>query len=235
MSHQLRFIVVLLAVIGILSSTTRSFARIIHCGSVSLKVPDAWKACYEEHLGNEVSSDGGKELLGTWEAFTGGESHGYLTVGISKRFSSITPAKSLRTRRELERHLHDLPRVEEARVTSFDLVLVDGLPSYRAHYVLETTQHDVIEQWLYIVGARQSCFFSFTRTALCPLQSDCQFDEIMRRARVGERPPLLYTVSRELSLGLLSLFAGTSFLCQRLAAGARKKYRAIHGGNPGDD
>ncbi len=221
MSRRPAFIVILPVVIGVFATPTWTFARVVHCGSVSLQVPDVWKARdaeLKEDASRPAATDGVEELLGTWEAFTGEESHGYLTVGVSKRFALITPARARHSRRELETHLGALPCIERARVIDFDTVQIDGAPAYRARYILETRDGEIIDQRLYIVGGRETSFFSFTRAAGHAPDDDSQFDAIMRRARIREHPVFPYAVTRELSLGFLSVLAGSSLLVQRLLA-----------------
>ncbi len=211
MSRRFVLITVLLVVIGVMTSATPCLARVIHCGPISLEVPDTWRA--RDQSGAEGDSGSralavGDERLGSWEAFEAGESRGYLTAGVLNRSSPISPLGAPASRRELQRRLRDLPCVDDVRVSEFDTIEIDGVPVYRARYTLATKDHRTVDQRLYIVGGSETCFLAFTSATETDASS---FDEMMQRARVHTRP-LLLGVSREWSLAILAALAASSLL-----------------------
>ena len=204
-------IAVLLVVIGVTTITPPCGARVIHCGPISVEVPDTWKA--RDGRGAEGdsgsrSSDVGDQRLGSWEAFEAGESRGYLTAGVLNRSSPIYPLGAPASRRELQRRLRDLLCVDDVRIREFETIEIDGVPVYRARYTLATKEHRALDQRLYIVGGSETCFIAFTSSSEVDVAS---FDEIMQRARVHNRP-LRLGVSREWSLAILAALAASSLL-----------------------
>ncbi len=227
MSRRAVLITRLFVVIGVMTSATPCIARVIHCGPISLEVPDTWRA--RDRSGAEEDSDSraldvGDERLGSWEAFEAGESRGYLTAGVLNRSSPISPLGAPASHRELERRLHDLPCVDDVRVSEFDTIEIDGVPVYRARYTLATKEHRALDQSLYIVGGSETCFLAFTSATGADASS---FDEIMQRARVHNRP-LLLGVNREWSLAILAALAATSLLFHAARAAA-KRSAAVRG------
>lgn len=211
MSRRSLFITLLIIVTGAMSSAPPCWARVIHCGPISLEVPDTWKAWdgrSTEGDSGSLALDVRAERLGSWEAFEAGESRGYLTAGVLNRSSPISPLGAPASRRELQRRLRDLLCVDDVRVREFETIEIDGVPVYRARYTLATKEHRALDQLLYIVGGSETCFLAFTSSTGIDTSF---FDEIMQRARVHNRP-LLLGVSREWSLAILAALAASSLL-----------------------
>lgn len=216
-----RFVIVFCSlVIGAFSFPAPTLARVIHFGTLSLEVPDSWKA--REDTVSRLSGEY-EERLGSWEAFIGGESRGYLTTGVLKQSSLIAPVGAPLTRREIESRLRALSSARSVGVSEFETVAIDGVPAYRARYTLETREGDLLDQRLYILGGSETSILAFTQTQMSSESSgrDVSFDEIMERARVRSRHLGLTPQS---SLGILTIVASLSLL-GHAARGSRGRGR----------